>query len=310
MSISPRIIKRRIKSITNTKKITKAMELVSASKMRRAINAVLASRSYATLAWEAMTELSKFTNPSLHPLLQQRSEIKRILVIVITSDRGLCGGFNTQLLKQVIIYKQEAEQRKQECDFITIGKKGQETIKRLRWNLVAAFTNLSIVPTITEVIPIASLIIEDFKKGIYDLVLLAYTDFVSSLKQVPCLRRLLPFSRIEGLGEVIAKKEKEEERNELINDSNNKNYKYEYLFEPSPFEVLEMMLPRLIETQIYQAILESSASEHSARMLTMKNATEAATEMIDDLIFTFNQARQAIITREIAEISASKAVLE
>lgn len=323
MAVNTRAIKRRIKSIGNTKKITKAMELVSASKMRRAVNAVLSSRPYATLAWETVAELSKFTDPSLHPLLARREPVKKILIVLITSDRGLCGGFNTQILKKTIEFVRgknsaKTKQSAAAIDFIAIGKKGQDAARRLGFNIVATFVNLSHLPTILEIQPLAALVTDDFKNKIYDQVFLAYTDFVSSLKQIPQVKQLLPFSKIEGLGEAMVGKSRAplqsvdfgrpEETHYAPGVT--KQYIYEYLFEPSPAKVLEIVLPRLIETQIYQAIVESSASEQSARMVSMKNATESAVSMIDDLVFTLNQARQASITREIAEISAGKAALE
>ena len=301
MAISTRIIRRRIKSIQNTKKITKAMELVSASKMRKSVNAVVATRPYATLAWETVNEVAKFTDPSLHPLLVKREAVRKILVVLITSNRGLCGGFNAQILKKVLEYKFNISEK--ECDFIAVGKKGQDAARRLKWNIVAAFADLSVAPSITDIQPIAALAINDFKSGVYDKVVLAYTDFVSSLKQIPRVKELLPLSRIDGLGDLksIAGK---------TQLTSAQQYQHEYIFEPSPIQVLDMMLPRLVEAQIYQAILESGASEHSARMVAMKNATESAGEMIDDLTFAFNQVRQSVITREIAEISAGKAAIE
>ncbi|MBI4994840.1 ATP synthase F1 subunit gamma [Candidatus Peregrinibacteria bacterium] len=267
MAVSTRIIRRRIKSIQNTKKITKAMELVSASKMRKAVNAVVATRPYATLAWETINEVAKFTDPSLHLLLAKRGAVRKILVILITSNRGLCGGFNAQILKQVLGFRFQVSG--QECDFIAVGKKGQDAARRLKWNIVAAFADLSVAPAITDIQPIAALAINDFKSGVYDKVVLAYTDFVSSLKQIPRVKELLPLSRIEGLGNLkdIA------EKTQL---TSTQQYNHEYIFEPSPTQVLDMMLPRLVEAQIYQAILESGASEHSARMVAMKNATESA----------------------------------
>lgn len=295
MSVNTRTIRRRIKSVASTKKITKAMELVSASKMRRAVNNVLASRPYAVLSWETLAELSKLTGQSLHPLLIKREPIKKVLLILVTSDRGLCGGFNAQILKQASSFVKQAVSLGQVCDVVTIGKKGQDAARRFKWNVVATFNNLSVAPAIVDVRPIATLAIDDFKKGVYEKVVVAYTDFISSLKQTPRLKQLLPFVRSEQVEEV--------------SDEVNK-YTYDYLFEPSPAEVLEVMLPRLVEMQIYQAILESSASEQSARMMAMSNATQAANDMIDDLTFTFNQVRQAAITREIAEISAGKAAIE
>jgi len=329
MAVSTRIIRRRIKSIGNTKKITKAMELVSASKMRRAVNAVLGTRPYATLGWETVAELAKVTETGLHPLLRQPEAVRRVLTIFVTSDRGLCGGFNAQMAKKVVEFVKKAElwsgkssalnqseakllpqaQHKSLAliDFVTIGKKGTDLARRLGWNIVATFVNLSNNPTIIEVRPIATLAITDFTAQKYDAVYLAYTDFVSSIRQISNIKQLLPLTKDTMLGEV-RQLDRHPERSEgsptnvgaahsreiLRSAQNDKTkFSYDYIFEPTPQEVLDMMLPRLVETQIYQAILESSASEHSARMVAMKNASDAARDMIDDLTFTFNQARQA-----------------
>ncbi|MDO8505588.1 MAG: FoF1 ATP synthase subunit gamma [bacterium] len=345
MAVSTRIIRRRIKSIGNTKKITKAMELVSASKMRRAVNATLGTRPYATLGWETVAELAKVTDSSHHALLRQPEKMERALVVLVSSDRGLCGGFNAQMAKKVTDFVKKVISPKGviperhrgssqsldsrfhgndiEIDFLTIGKKGTDLARRLGWNIVATFNNLSNNPRITDVRPVAQLAITDFTAGKYDAVYLAYTDFISSIRQVPNVKQLLPLTKDDMLGEVATQtvipdrdrgsRQSLDSRfhgNDKIDGGSNAAYSYDYLFEPTPTEVLDGMLPRLVEVQVYQAILESSASEHSARMLAMKSASDAARDMIDDLTFSFNQARQATITREIAEISAGKAALE
>ena len=325
MPASTRVIRRRIKSVTNTRKITKAMELVSASKMRRAVNSVLATRPYATLAWETLTELARVKDTEkFHPLLFKNAEVEKILLILITSDRGLCGGFNAQMLKKTIIFLQHPKNKN--VEIITIGKKGQDAARRLNLAMVATFTNLSNHPTITDVRPIAKIALDDFAAKKYRKVYLAYNDFKSSIVQVPTVKQLLPLEKNEELGEAgypspqpspprgegVIKKEATSSTLSLEGrgQGEGESQSSEFLFEPSPKTVLETMIPRLTEMQIYQAILESSASEHSARMVAMKNASDSAKDMIDDLVFTFNQVRQATITREIAEISASKAALE
>lgn len=314
MVLSGRLIKRRIKSIANTKKITKAMELVAAAKMRKAVSAVLASKPYATLSQSVLREIAKKVNPSLHPLLSQRQSIRKVLLVIITSDRGLCGGFNSQILKLVDRVVSNWQQKGVEkIDFVTIGKKGQDYIKRRKWNLVATFTNLAIVPSYSEISPVARLIMDGYQNGLYDIVEVIYTDFTSPLKQEVREHVILPLNfDLEGeLGNVqfhLGEIEKQNQEN-LVAMTNEPKF-YEFLFEPSPKQVLDFIVPRILEVQIYQAILESAASEHSARMLAMRNATDAAEEMINDLTFTFNQFRQMSITREMSEISAGKAALE
>ncbi|MBI2552628.1 F0F1 ATP synthase subunit gamma [Candidatus Uhrbacteria bacterium] len=346
MPVSTRIIKRRIKSISNTKKITKAMELVSASKMRRAVNATLGTRPYANLGWETVGELAKVTDAAHHALLRQPEKMERALVVLVSSDRGLCGGFNAQMAKRVIEFvrlnsvswrndgvRMASKHDRQsdaittpknaiKIDFLTVGKKGTDLARRLGWNIVATFNNLSNNPRITDVRPVAQLAITDFVAGKYDAVYLAYTDFISSIRQVPNVKQLLPLTKEVVAGGIhnppqpsLTLREGDRSVPPLRvrggeEGLRSANYSYSYLFEPTPAEVLDGMLPRLVEVQVYQAILESSASEHSARMVAMKNASDAARDMIDDLTFTFNQARQATITREIAEISAGKAALE
>jgi len=285
------------------------MELVAASKMRKAISNVLASRPYAEAAWRAIREIAKVTDPGLHPLLSTKPGAGRVLVILFTSDRGLCGGFNAQMLRKTVDFVKGVAEGT-EVDFITVGKKGQGAVRRFGLNLVASFVELEAHPTVTDIRPIADLASKDFIDGKYEAVYLAFTDYVSALVQKPNVSQLLPIARIEGLGEV------EERRSGGSGESGTgEGFEIgkgplEYLFEPSPEAVLAQMLPRIVEAQVYQAILESSASEHSARMVAMRSATDAASEMIDSLTLTYNRVRQAGITAEIAEISSGKAALE
>lgn len=309
MALSPRLIRRRIKSVTGTRKITKAMELVAAAKMRKAVQATLATRPYAEAAWRAVGELAKVTDPSAHPLLRKPDAAPgkqfKTLVVYFSSDRGLCGGFNSQLLRRCGEF---AGKHEHEIEIAAIGRKGQDALKRKGAKLVAAWNDLSNNPTAASIRAIADLVVQDYKSGNYDAVHIAYTDFRSALSQIPQVKQLLPIVRIEGLGETGEVTRPHGEGEQLaVGDTGSAG---EFLFEPSPQAVLDAMLPRLVEAQIYQALLESSASEHSARMMAMRSATDAASEMIDDLTLTYNQARQAGITREIAEISSGKAALE
>jgi F-type H+-transporting ATPase subunit gamma len=307
MAISPRTIKRRIKSVTNTRKITKAMELVAASKMRKAVSSVLATRPYAEAAWAAVGEISR-TSPkdaALHPLLAPRAEVKRVLLVVFTSDRGLCGGFNAQIIKEVTAFlkRNDAQAAAPEVDVIAVGKKGQGALLRLKRKIIAAFAGLTNAPRFAEVRTIADLATRDFVAGTYDAAFIAFTDYRSALVQKPLVRQLLPITQIGELGSVG-------EAVAVGREAAAQGTAIDYTFEPSPQEVLNQMLPRLVEAQVWQALLESAASEHSARMMAMRTASDSASEMIDDLTLTYNQARQAGITREIAEISSGKAALE
>ncbi len=298
MAINTKAINRRIKSVVNTKKITKAMDLVSASKMRSAVQAVLASRPYAKMAWSLAGRLEA-RGEEAHPLMQTRPEVKRTLAVLITSDRGLCGGFNAQVLKTAA--EAVRARTKDSVDFIAVGRRGEQWIRRRNLPLKAAFEDLVAggAPPATKIRPIARMLKNGFTDGTYDEIIVVYTDFVSSVLQKPRTKTLLPLRKDSDLGEVQGHME----------TTVNEKMAGEYLFEPNPRSVLDALLPRIAEAQLYQAVLESLASEHSARMLAMKNATDAASDMIDDLRLTFNQARQAGITQEIAEISAGRAAL-
>ena len=286
----------------NTKKITKAMELVAASKMRKAISSVTGTRPFSRLAWETVGLVGGHVDASLHPLLSAREGAKRTLYIVFTSDRGLCGGYNARVLKESFADMQKRE--KGSFDVVTVGRRAEGVMKRAGIAVMASFVNVTNNPAFKEIQPVAQLAMEEFKKGTYARVIVAYTDFVSALSQKPALFTLLPLAPdgVEGLGE--AGSESSDYRLPITNDP------HEYTFEPSPARVLDVMLPRITETMVWQTLLEAAASEHSARMMAMRSASDAASEMIDDLTLSFNQARQAGITQEIAEISSGAATLQ
>lgn len=297
MAVSTKTIKSRLRSIGNTKKITKAMEMVAAAKMRKAVGAVLASRSYSDAVWRLVLKLVDKVDRQKNKLLRRVGQAEKIAVVLITSNRGLCGGFNSQIIAAA---KAEAAKRQStDLEWIVLGKVGAEDLAREKRRVVAQFDKADVISSAEEILPLTRMIIEDYRRGRYDQVLLAYTDFISPLVQKPKVRQLLPIeNRDTDLG-ATAKSD--------ISDNATVG---EYIFEPSAKTVLDNFLPRLVESQIYQAVLESNASEHSARMMAMKNASESANEMIDALTLAYNQARQAGITREIAEISGGKAALE
>jgi len=303
-------ISRRIKSITSTKKITKAMEMVAAAKMRRAIEAVLKTRTYANLSWETVLHLSKTISSqygrALHPLLTKRAQINKVAIILITSNRGMCGGYNTGIINKV---KESIKKHSQvPVEFILVGKKGT-TIYSQNQMVAAEFPKHDLISDPKEAVPIVKLAIDDFLQGKYDKVFVAYTDYVNAVKQIPRVKQLLPvdietedeYLGIVGDPKVSVSKGlvEEKKKKHLMPEAG-----YEYIFEPGPEEVLDKMIPRLLEVQVYQALLEANASEHSARMSAMHQATEAAGDMISELTLFYNKARQAGITAEIAEISA------
>ncbi|MCX6785873.1 MAG: ATP synthase F1 subunit gamma [Candidatus Komeilibacteria bacterium] len=301
MPQASRDIKRRIKSITSTKKVTKAMEMIAAAKMRKSISAVLASRSYATLSWDLVKRLSGKTHAKLHPLLKERKVVKKAALVLITSNRGLCGGFNAQIIQRALHYVKSQSDNNVQVELVSLGKRGQDFMLKRSIPLVADFAKSDILTQVEEIRPLAKLLINDYLKKKFDKVVLAYTDFVSTLVQKPRIMELLPFS---GKGQ-----DAELGHLKATEATTNKS-EFEYLFEPSPDQVLEDLLPRLVEVQVYQAILESTASEHSARMVAMQNATEAANDMINSLTLAFNKARQGAITAELADISGGRAAVE
>ena len=319
MASGTREIRRRIKSINNTRKITRAMEMVAASKMRRAVSAVLAIRPYAHSAWSMLGNLARaFENYEL-PLLEAR-EVRRILIILISSNRGLCGGFNSQLMRKMIEQVKNPGKLKInragsrsiaskvpdseiEIDFITVGKKGANAIRKLGKNIIAAFDDLSYLPKAEDVRPLARIAMDEYMAKKYEKVVTIFTDYVSPVIQQPKFRQILPISKTD-LEKQLA------DMDMLAEEIGLPEPPMEYKVEPDVKMVLTEILPRLVEMQIYHAILESNASKESARMVAMRNATDAATDMVDNLTLIFNQIRQAGITQEIAEISAGRAALE
>ena len=316
MAVNTKEIQYRIKSVKNTKKITKAMEMISAAKMKKATDNVLKTRSYASLAWEMLSDVSVKADTSIHPLLEKR-EVKKLGILLVSSNRGLCGGFVAKLLTQTDKYIKELKKTSQdlEVEVVVMGKKGTKIYKYYGHTISSEFEKQDLTTKIEEILPIARTVTGDFISKKYDKVVLAYTDFISPVNQEPRIKELLPLgSEDEMLGQ--AKRaggqhtpNPSQEGNSLLEEGREVSSQ-EFKFEPSPVKVLEVLLPKLVEMQVYQAILESDASEHSARMMAMRNASDAAGDMIDDLTLTFNKARQSAITQEISEIVGGAAALE
>lgn len=292
------------------------MEMVAAAKMRKAIEVVLRTRTYSNLSWEIVLNLAKSINANTnpHPLLAKRKNINKVGIILIASNRGLCGGFNTAIINKAVksIKKyQEAGDKKIDTDFIILGKKGASIYRNYGYNIEADFPKMDLTPEFKEVIPVADMAIKGFLSGKYDKIMVAYTDFINATSQVPHVKQILPID-IESMGEYLGIAGQDTRigvDRKFIEDKEKshleyKNFKYKYVLEPSPEEVLDGIIPKLIQIQLYQALLESNASEHSARMTAMHQATEAASEMVGELTLFYNKARQAAITAEIAEISA------
>lgn len=304
MPLTSKAVKIRLRSINNTKKITRAMEMVSASKMRRATKAVLSARPYALHAWHLLMRLTKAVDKQSHPLITGREQIKSVALILITANRGLCGGFNQQAISSAVDYVKSLKNIYGEVniDWYALGKKGAEYLVRTKQNLKAEYEKPDIITNASVVMGVSNDLIKKFLSKDYDLVSIVYTDYYSALVQKPRVKTILPLSleydpNLGGIANHF------QEQETTIHDVN------EYIFEPSAGILLDNLLPRFLEVQLYQALLESNASEYSARMMAMKNASSNAADMIDDLTLTFNQLRQASITREIAEISGGRVAL-
>ncbi|MBP6883842.1 MAG: ATP synthase F1 subunit gamma [Candidatus Pacebacteria bacterium] len=289
-------IKSRIKSVKNTKKITKAMELVAASKMKRALSSTLATRPYAEYSWEVLTSIADSLAENSHPLFTQRP-VNNTLLILITSNRGLCGAYNAQVVKKALtLLKTDSTN----IDVVTIGKKGDVSMRRVGKKVVASFTDLPDHISLRDILPISKLVVDEYTKENYDRVYVAYTDFVSALTQKPNIKQVLPVSKVD-LKELIDSLEKIKPEEHVVEK------KVDYLIEGDIELLIGSLAEKITRMQIYQMLLESNASEQSSRMVAMKNASEASGEMIDDLTLIFNKARQSNITREISEISAGMA---
>ena len=280
-----REIKRRIRSVKNIGQVTRAMEAVAASKMRRAQEATLRSREYADKANEVLTFLASqpTRGPVPSPLLIQR-EVKNIGLLLITPDRGLAGPLVSNILRTAVDFIQRQEVP---VHIIAVGRKGATFLARHNYRMHAVFTGVRDLPSTVEISPIARLVIDDYINGTFDKVYLGYTRFINTLTQRPVIRPLLPIEPAPPEQRLPA----------------------EYTFEPDPQTILNEVLPRFTLLQIYQAILEAQASEHSARMVAMRNATENAEELVQDLTLMYNKARQTAITLEILDIAGGAEAL-
>lgn len=314
-------IQHRIKSIGNTRKITRAMEMVSAAKMKKGIAQVLQVRDYAQASWGVLTNLSRAFDKIEHGLLETR-DVKKVLIVLITSNRGLCGAYNAQIIKKVSRQvknpallkvnrvgnkkiKSVVKDEDLEFEYIAVGKQGSKFLMKGDKKVIANFEDFNYSSAIEDVRALARIVIDDYTERKYDKVVVAYTDFKNTAVQEPKLRQILPISKldlekqIEEMNQVRDEKDLEETE-EII----------DYKIEPKPIEVLEQLLPRLVEMQLYHAMLESNASKESARMMAMKNASDAASDMMAELQYSYNQIRQTGITQEIAEITSGRAALE
>ena len=292
-------IRRRIKSIRNTAQITKAMQMVAASKMRKAQQHALAGRPYAALMNKVLVSLQHRADPKLHPLLQVR-EVKKELVLIISTDKGLAGALNTNLFREAANFDQS------KTVFVVTGKKARQFVARTKRELIADF-ELKDAPSFVESKPLAKFCLEKFLSRDVDKVSVLYTHFINTINQRPVIQTLLPISRFdlpkgdrtEGAVDPLGMMQRTEDVDPMLG----------YIFEPNALEVLDIMLPYYVEYQVFQMILDARASEHSARMVAMKNATDNANQFIKDLTLEYNKMRQAGITTELLEIATAQMAL-
>ena len=290
---STRDIRRRIKSVKNTAQITKAMEKVAQAKMAKAQQAAISGRPYAELMNHVLAEVVANAGDFQHPFMESRGGEKRALILV-TTDKGLCGGLNTNLLRKV-----SDEFVTENTHVVSAGRKGAQFATRAGWDLAAEFT-YGDPPSFGEARAIAKLAVDLFEKGKVDYVDIAFTNFINTISQTPEVQTLLPITEIKG---VLAGVEGEETSMELAGGT------AEFIFEPSAGGVLGELLPHYINFQVHQILLEAKASEHSSRMVAMKNATDNANQLIKDLTLDYNKLRQAAITNELLEITSAQMAL-
>ena len=278
-----------IKSVENTKKVTSALEMVSASKIRKSQDLMNATRPYARMMRRIISHLGKANPEYRHPFTVSHGEkVKKVGYIVVSTDRGLCGGLNTNLFKQVLNHMGETQARGAEVSLVTLGKKAAAYFKSIKVDIAASTTDLGEKPQIEDLIGSIKIVLDAYREQEVDEVYLAYNDFINTMAQKPTVEQLLPLpaTEDEGVADV-----------------------WDYLYEPDAETLLDTVLVRYIESPVYQAVLENLASEHAARMIAMKNATDNASDLIDDLRLAYNKARQAAITQEISEIVSGAAAV-
>jgi F-type H+-transporting ATPase subunit gamma len=283
-----REIKTKIKSVQNTRKVTRALEMVSASKIRKAQERMKSSRPYARLMKQMIGHIAQANSEYVHPFLVERKEIKRVGYVIVSTDRGLFGGLNSQMFRRILTDMREWQSKGVEIDMVCIGQKATAFFRRLRINLLASVTHLGEKPELEKLIGVIKVMLDGYSEGRLDRVFLCYNDFINTMAQKPRQDQLLPLPASDAL--------------ETRHD-------WDYIYEPSAESVLDDVLKRYVESLVYQAVLENLASEHAARMVAMKSASDNATKLIGTLNLIYNKARQAAITQEISEIVGGAAAV-
>ncbi|MFD0724321.1 F0F1 ATP synthase subunit gamma [Lysobacter brunescens] len=283
-----REIKTKIKSVQNTRKVTRALEMVSASKIRKAQDRMKASRPYARAMKQVVGHLAQANSEFHHPYLEERKEIKRIGYVIVSSDRGLAGGLNNNLFRKLLVEIRDWQAKGVEVDVVTIGQKATVFFRRIKVGMLASVTHLGDTPHVDQLIGVIKVMLDAYTAGSVDKVFLVYNDFVNTMTQRAAFDQLLPLPPSET---AVAE------------------HDWDYIYEPSAQAVLEHVLTRYIESLVYQAVMENVASEHAARMVAMKAASDNATKLIGTLNLVYNKARQAAITQEISEIVGGAAAV-
>lgn len=283
-----REIKTKIKSVQNTRKVTRALEMVSASKIRKAQDRMKASRPYARMMRQIVGHVAKANTDYVHPFMAERADIKRIGYVVVSTDRGLCGGLNSQMFRRVLADMREWQGKGVEIDIVCVGQKASTFFRRLKVNMLGSVTHLGEQPQVEQLIGVIKVMLDGFEAGNLDRVFLCYNDFINTMSQKPVQDQLLPLPASQTL---------------------DAKHSWDYIYEPDAHGVLDHVITRYIESLVYQAVLENLASEHAARMVAMKSASDNATKLIGTLNLIYNKARQAAITQEISEIVGGAAAV-
>ncbi|MGH8063445.1 MAG: F0F1 ATP synthase subunit gamma [Pseudoxanthomonas sp.] len=285
---SGREIKTKIKSVQNTRKVTRALEMVSASKIRKAQERMKASRPYARAMKQVIGHLAQANSEYQHPFLVERKEIKRVGYIIVSSDRGLAGGLNNNLFRKTLGEVRQYQDKGAGIDVVTIGQKASAFFRRIKVDMLASVTHLGDRPQLEQLVGVVKVMLDAYSAGKVDRVYLVYNDFVNTMTQRAAFDQLLPLP---------------------ASDTPITQHDWDYIYEPDAATVLDHVLTRYVESLVYQAVLENVASEHAARMVAMKSASDNATKLIGDLQLVYNKARQAAITQEISEIVGGAAAV-
>ena len=282
-------IRTKIASIKNTQKITRAMEMVAASKMRKTQERMRASKPYATKIYNVVRHIARAASEYRHPFMTVR-EIKRVGIIVVTSDRGLCGGLNANLLRETIGSMRKWQNEGKEIDLCVVGRKGQAFFKRVGGRVIASIDHLGDTPGVKDLLGAVKVMLDAFYQGEIDALHIVYNEFVNTMTQTPVVEQLLPLPTADE-------------------DSKTLGHHWDYIYEPDAKELLDALLERYIELQVYQAVVENIACEQAAKMIAMKSATDNAGDLIKEFQLAYNKARQAAITQELAEIVGGAAAI-